>query len=99
MLERDFQAKLIKEIRQRLPGSVVTKIETYTQGFPDLLILQGDRWALLECKRGLPRKSDFQPNQEFYIKKFNRMSFAAIIYPENKEEVLHGLQEAFRSRR
>lgn len=97
MLERNFQEKLIKELELIFPGCIVTKIESYIQGFPDLLVLYGKRWALLECK-----KSEFekrQPNQEFYIDVCNSMSFARFIYPENKEEVLNELQQAFRTRR
>ena len=47
-LERDFQSKLIKEIKQRFPGCVVMKNDpNYIQGIPDLTILYNDRWLLL----------------------------------------------------
>ena len=49
--ERDFQAKLIKEIMTRFPGALAFKVETYIQGFPDLLVLYGKHWAALECKK------------------------------------------------
>lgn len=40
MLESKFQSGLIKEIKERFPGSIVLKTDaTYIQGFPDLLIL------------------------------------------------------------
>lgn len=97
-LESQFQASLIKKIKLLFPGSVVLKNDSgYIQGIPDLLILFEDRWATLEVKRN--KDSKRQPNQEYYIDLFNRMSFAAFIYPENEEEVLHALQQAFRSRR
>lgn len=96
--ERDYQPKLIKRIERMLPGAYVRKIVA-DQGWPDLLILWEDRWALLEVKREKPTASDFEPNQEWYIEEFDSMSFSACIYPENEQEVLYALQQTFRSRR
>lgn len=93
MLERDFQPKLIKEIQKRFPGCIVTKVEPYLQGFPDLLVLYKDRWALLECKKSAT--ASHQPNQDDYVELANNMSFSRFVYPENKEEVLNELQSAF----
>jgi hypothetical protein len=97
MLESVFQSKLIKEIGERFPGSIVTKVESYIQGLPDLLILYEDKWAMLECKRN--RNAKHQPNQDDYVKKLDGMSFSRFIYPENKEEVLNDLQQTFGARR
>lgn len=98
-LERDYQPKLIKRIERMFPGAYVRKIIA-DPGWPDLLILWHDRWALLEVKRKRPTKaSDFEPNQEWYIEEFDSMSFSACIYPENEQEVLHALSQTFRSRR
>ena len=98
MLERDFQSALIRELKDIFPGCIVLKNDPeYIQGFPDLTILFGKRWALLECKRS--ENESRRPNQEYYILKANQMSFARFIYPENKEEVLRELQQAFRARR
>ena len=94
--ESKFQAKLIKDIKERFPGCIVLKNDPgYLQGFPDLTILYGDHWAVLETKRG--KDSPHQPNQDYYILKTNEMSFGRFIFPENKEEVLSELQSAFRS--
>lgn len=100
-LERDFQAKLIKKLRKLFPGCIIQKLDTsYQQGIPDLLILFGDKWAVLEVKRKRPtRESDFEPNQEWFIDTLNEMSFSACIYPENEEEVLNDLQHALQPRR
>lgn len=100
-LESSFQSKLIKSLRVHFPGCVIQKLDTsYQQGIPDLLILFGTSWAVLECKRKRPtRPEDFEPNQEWWIEALNRMSFAACVYPENVEEVLHDLQLAFQPRR
>lgn len=95
MLERIFQSKLIKEIKEMFPGCVVMKNDpNYIQGIPDLMILFHDKWAALETKRS--GDASKRPNQEFYISKMNGMSFARFINPENKEDVLNDLQRAFK---
>lgn len=92
-LERDFQSKLIKEIKDKFDGCMVMKLDSsYIQGIPDLLILHNDKWATLECKRAA--KARRQPNQEYYVGRMNEMSFSRFICPENKEEVLRELQSA-----
>ena len=95
-LESGFQDRLKKDIETMFPGSMVFKLEQ-RQGIPDLLILYGDRWASLECKK--EEKAKRQPNQEYYVGKMNEMSFSRFVYPENREEVLSELQEAFGSSR
>ena len=98
MRESKFQAELIKELKTRLPGCIVLKNDpTYIQGIPDLLILYKDKWASLECKKNAMASA--QPNQSYYVEQMNEMSFSSFIYPENKEEVLDGLQSALRTRR
>ena len=93
-LERDFQAKLIKELKKRFEGCMVMKLDPdYIQGIPDLLVLYKDKWATLECKKSA--KASKRPNQEHYVKTMNDMSFSAFIFPENKEEVLDELQQLF----
>ena len=94
--ENQFQAELIKDIKIRFPGSMVLKNDpNYIQGIPDLLILNGDQWAALECKQSLNSKT--RPNQPYYVEKMNEMSFAAFICPENKEDVLNDLSQSFES--
>ena len=96
MKESKFQADLKKEIEKRLPGAMVLKNDSsYLQGIPDLSVFYKDKYAFLECKRSENEKH--QPNQDYYIDKLDKMSFARFIYPENKEEVLDELQKAFRS--
>lgn len=98
MRESNFQAKLIQEIQERFPGSVVMKNDpSYKQGFPDILVLFKNRWAALEVKRG--SKASRRPNQEYYVDKLGKMSYASFIYPENKEDVLNEIQQAFGIRR
>lgn len=95
--ESKFQHDLMREIENLLPGAIVLKMETYIQGFPDLLILYGDRWAALECKRDA--KSERQPNQTYYVNLLDDMSYARFVYPENKEEVLYDLQRSLKPER
>lgn len=95
-LERDFQAKLIRELKDRFDGCMVMKLDSsYIQGIPDLLVLYRDKWAVLEVKRS--RNAKHRPNQDHYVKHMDGMSFSRFIYPENKEEVLDELQQAFQS--
>lgn len=102
MLEREFQAKVIKEIKKMFPDCFVLKCDgsNTPQGFPDILIINQNKWAVLEFKKSeKDRKSDngVRPNQEYYISRLGKMSFAKFIYPENKEDVLDELQQALRS--
>lgn len=94
MKESTFQHNLIREIEARLPGAIVTKIDPF-QGIPDLLILFGNRWAMLECKASAT--ASHQPNQDYYVELLNEMSFAAFIYPENREEVLNAMEQSLQS--
>ena len=97
-LERDFQAKLIKEIKQIFRGCIVMKNDSsYIQGIPDLIILYRDKWAALEVKKSAT--AHHQPNQEYYVELMDEMSYASFVYPENKEEVLYELQQTLFSRR
>ena len=94
MLESQFQSKLIKELKKLFPGCIVMKSDSgYLQGIPDLLILYRNKWASLECKQSASAKR--QPNQEYYVKKMNEMSFSRFVSPENKEKVLDELRQIF----
>lgn len=95
-LESEFQTDVMNQIREMFPGCIILKNDAnYTQGIPDWLILWGPHWAVLEVKRD--KNSRTRPNQPWYVETMNKMSYAAFIYPENKEEVLNGLQSAFRT--
>ena len=94
MKESKFQSDLKKEIKENLPDAIIRKM-TNSQGFPDLLILNGKNWVMLECKNS--KEAHHQPNQDYYISKLNEMSFASFIFPENKEEVLNEVFKALES--
>lgn len=98
MNENGFQAKLIRRLKRMFPGCEILKNDPqYRQGMLDLTIFWEDQWAMLEVKKSSTAKE--RPNQDYYVRKMNSMSFAAFIYPENEEEVLTALQQAFASRR
>lgn len=95
-LESEFQRKLIEDLQTMFPEALIYKNET-KQGFPDLTVLYKERWALLECKR--EENASHRPNQDYYVNLANQMSFSRFVYPENKQEVLNELQQAFRTER
>lgn len=98
MLESKFQSELKKELKEKFKGCIVTKLDSGDiQGIPDLLILYKDKWATLECKKNA--KASKRPNQQYYVEMMDNMSFSRFICPENKEEVLHDLQQSFESAR
>lgn len=97
MTENAYQAKLIRKLKRLFPGCEILKNDpNYVQGILDLTIFWGPTWAMLEVKASADARE--RPNQGYYVKQMNDMSFAAFIYPENEEEVLTALQEAFASR-
>ena len=96
MKEKEFQADLIKQLKDRIPDCIVLKNDAnYKQGIPDLLILSNDRWAMLECKKS--SDSSYRPNQEWYLNKLDQMSFARTISPENREEVIDELLRSLKA--
>lgn len=98
-LESDFQSGLISDIKKMYPDCMVLKNDpNYIQGVPDLSIFFPDgRWAMIECKKSQNAKR--QPNQPYYVKMLDEMGFARFAHPENKEEVLHDLQQSFKPSR
>jgi len=97
MTENVYQRGLIRRLKTRFPGCVVIKNDPqYLQGILDLTLFYGPCWAMLEVKASATASE--RPNQAYYVEQLNNMSFAAFIYPDNEEEVLTALQEAFASR-
>lgn len=93
-VELRYQADLIKRLHERFPMAFLIKLPPKEyQGIPDLLLLFEDKWAMLEVKKSSDEPT--RPNQPYYVDMFNKMSFAAFIYPENEKQVLDDLQSAF----
>lgn len=97
LTEAIYQTKLVKKLHDLFPGCYIFKNDpAEMQGIPDILILFGFQWAMLEVK--LSERSSIQPNQQYYVDTFNHMSFAAFIYPENEGEILAQLQDVLGDR-
>lgn len=97
-LESEFARNLKKDLSDLFPGCIILKQNAnMRQGIPDLLVLYEDKWAALETKRA--KDSDLQVNQDWYQEKMSDMSFSAFVNPQNRDEVLNDLQQAFRPSR
>lgn len=96
-LENDYKRKLKKRIEDRFPGCLVLKNdEQMLQGVPDMVILWGPYYAVLEVKRD--EKAPYRPNQEYYLDSIVDMGgISFTIYPENEEEVLDALEQSFQA--
>lgn len=95
MLESKFQSQLIRKIKNEFPSCMVLKNDpTYLQGVPDLTVFCGNKWAALEVKKS--KNASHRPNQNYYVDKMNRMSYATFVYPENEKEVLAELHKKFK---
>lgn len=91
--ETRYRRELVKKIEMMFPGAdVMLNDASSRQGVPDLTIFYKDKWAMLEVK--IDSSAAVQPNQAWYVDKYNKMSFARFINPENESEVLYDLQQA-----
>ena len=101
MLERDYQAQLIPRIISFFGGPQRCRVTINDpnlpgqQGIPDLTVYVLDKWALLEVKAS--EKSKFRPNQEWWLEYWSKITFTAVIFPENELEVLNALQRSLES--
>lgn len=97
-LEAAFQRDLIEDLHDIFPGCVILQNdEMKQQGIPDLTIFYKNKWAWLEVKAAW--NSVHQPNQDYFVEMGDAMSYAAFIFPENKDEILDEIQTAFRAAR
>jgi hypothetical protein len=93
MLETAYQSKLVDRIQSMFPGCFIMRNDpSQQQGLPDLLILYGTTWAMLEVK--ISADAPEQPNQPYWVDFFNNMSFAAFIHPQIEEQVLYAMGRA-----
>ena len=93
--ESDFEADFMERLDESMPekGFWLKGNSAMRQGVPDRMYLNGPHWAALEFKKA--DGSDIQPNQPYYVEKLGAMSYAAFVTPENADEVISGIQQAF----
>lgn len=95
-LENDYKSQLKRRIEERFPGCMILKNdEQLLPGIPDMTILYGRYWAVLEVKRDA--NAPYEPNQEYYLEYLGDMGFASVIFPAIEAEVLDAIQRSFES--
>jgi hypothetical protein len=98
MLESKFKKDFLRELEDIFPGCIILHNDaTLKPGIPDTVIFWNENWAMLEFKKSV--LASVRPNQEYYVGLLDAMSFAAFVYPENRNEVLDALQASFRAGR
>lgn len=91
--EEKYKRQLVNRLQLMFPTSYILNNDPSSlQGVPDILILHKNKWAMLEVKHSY--SANRQPNQQYYVDEFNKMSYASFIFPENEEKVLSELQSA-----
>lgn len=98
MLESKYQALVIERLQAVFPDCIILKNDPeYFQGVPDLLVLNGPWWAMLEVKPSA--RARVRPNQRWWVDVFDTMSFGAFIFPENEDEVFDALERSYQAAR
>ena len=88
--EAAFQKTVVDKLELMFPDCLIMKNDPrVNQGIPDLLVLWGFRWAMLEVKDSA--SAPCRPNQEYWVAYYSNMSFSSFIYPENEVDVLQDL--------
>lgn len=96
MLESKFKRQFKDDIRTRFPDvEIFEPNATHKRSSPDMVLLDVMGWAALEFKRS--ENAPQQPNQDKRIKRLRLKGYAAIVSPENAEEVLDDLETLFSS--
>lgn len=94
-LESGFNKIFKARLAEEFPGSFLLKTNANDlPGFPDRIFLWNNHWAAFESKRFLGAIK--QPNQDYYIRLLNKMSFGTFVNPDNMEDVIDAIQHAFR---
>lgn len=85
VLEKDFQAKVIKYLRSK--GCFVHKMQqnaTTAVGIADVFFCIEGFYGFIECKKNKTAK--IRPGQKEFVEKMDNWSWAKICYPENWDE-------------
>lgn len=92
MLERNFQAKVVKWLRKQ--GCYVMTITVQPgipNGTPDVFFCKEGFYGWLECKKS--KNSKFQPLQKERLAKLDEWSWAKVTYPSNWDEIREELEK------
>lgn len=85
VLEKDFQAKVIKYLKSK--GCFTWKMQqnaTTKAGVADVFFCIEGFYGFIECKKSKTAK--LRPGQKEFIEKINNWSWGKICYPENWDE-------------
>lgn len=91
VLEKDFQAKVIKWLRSKGFKCYKQQMNATTRaGTPDCIILKEGWWGMLEFKKS--KNSPKRPGQQQNIDWANENSWGSFCYPENWSEIKEYLE-------
>lgn len=93
MLESKFKKQFLKDLEKRFPEEDFDYYVTDVRSKPDTLVVGNNAWAALEFKRDI--NASEQPNQDWHLSRMDRKGYAAKVHPQNREEVLHELENVF----
>lgn len=95
MLEKNFQAKVVKYLRSK--GCIVLKYQqnaTTRASIPDIFWCYKKAYGFLEVKRD--SKASFRPGQKECLERLSEWTYAKVVFPENwgivKKEIKEILQ-------
>lgn len=97
MRESAFKKRFLAKVEERLSYldlDFITPTET-SRSLPDIFVIGPLFWAALEFKRS--GDANHQPNQDWYIERFNEKGYGVFVEPNNEEEVLNDLERLFSS--
>lgn len=90
--EGRYQDSLIDRIEAAFPNAVVLKTDpSYIQGFPDLLVLLGDKWVAAEVKKS--KDEPYQPNQPWWLSYLDSLGSAVRVDPSCEDAFFDLLTE------
>ena len=93
--EGKYKKRLKSVLRQLYPGCGIIDVDPYVNdnSMPDMIVVYGPAWVMLETKKEV--NAEQQPNQGYYIRHFDKMSYASFASPENHKEVLRDVEIIF----
>lgn len=86
--EKKFKISIKDFLEENYKGSILLNLDPSSnpQGINDTLFLYKNCWAGLEFKRS--RLAEVRPNQPYWVKRLDQMSFSRFIFPENANKVM-----------